>query len=208
MNRRTLLKTSVISLAAAGLPMTSALAESYDQTELMKSPTLDDMALGSKDAPVTIIEYASLTCGHCANFHARTYPALKSDFIETGKVRFILREFPLDPVATGAAMLARNVSADKFFDVVDLMLERQRDWAFTGNPYESLLALAKQLGFDKQGFEKALTDQELLDAIEFRKNRAIVSFDVQATPTFFINGERYSGSMTIDEMADAIRSAA
>ena len=145
-----------------------------------------------------------MTCGHCANFHERTYPALKADYIDTGKVRFIFREFPLDPVAAGAFMLARCAPADKYFEIVDIMFEQQRTWAFTDNPYQSMLDFSKQIGFTKESFEECLGNQGLLDAIDAVKNRGANEFGVNSTPTFFINGEKHSGALSIEEMGKLI----
>ncbi|MTH95159.1 DsbA family protein [Roseibium sp. RKSG952] len=207
LNRRTLLKTSAALLTSAAFPSTVALAETFNPSEIMKSFMLDDMTIGVPDAPVTVIEYASLTCGHCANFHRNTYPRLKSDFIETGKVRFIMREFPLDLVATAGSMLARSLPADKYFGVVDLMFRNQQDWAFTDNPYESLLALAKQIGFTQETFEVALTNQKLLEDIIAGREMALSKFGVDSTPSFFINGELHKGNMSIETIAKRIESA-
>jgi len=189
--------------AALTLP-TAVFAQSVDLVELMKPGPLGDKALGAEDAKVTVVEYASMTCGHCANFHNKTYPAIKSDYIETGKVRFIFREFPLDPVAAGAFMLARCAPADKYFDIIDTMFEQQRTWAFTDNPYNSLLNFAKQIGFTQESFEECLTNQGLLDAVNAVRDRASNMFGVNSTPTFFINGEKHTGALSIEEMGKII----
>ncbi|WP_417666809.1 thioredoxin domain-containing protein [Roseibium sp.] len=198
--------------AASGLALTAgiaslpgvALAESVDMDALLTPGPLGDKILGSEDAPVTIVEYASMTCGHCANFHKKTYPALKSDYIETGKVRFIFREFPLDAVAAAAFMLARSAPADKYFEIVDIMFEQQRSWAFTDNPYNSLLNFSKQIGFTQESFEEALTNQGLLDAVNAVRDRGANEFGVNSTPTFFINGEKHSGALSIEDMGKII----
>ncbi|GAB2185585.1 DsbA family protein [Roseibium sp. LAB1] len=203
--RRQFLKTTALAAAAfcvAGSGL--ALAETVDLAELIKPGPLGDKILGDENAPVTIVEYASMTCGHCANFHERTYPALKSEYIDTGKVRFIFREFPLDPVAAGAFMLARCAPADKYFEIVDIMFEQQRTWAFTDNPYQSMLDFSKQIGFTKESFEECLGNQGLLDAIDAVKNRGANEFGVNSTPTFFINGEKHSGALSIEEMGKLI----
>lgn len=207
-NRRTLLKSTAALLAVSAVPTASAFADTYDPADLMEAFKLEDMVMGDANAPVTIIEYASLTCGHCANFHRDTYPQLKSDFIETGKVRLIIREFPLDTVATAGAMLARSVPSEKYFDVVDLMLRNQRDWAFSDNPYESLLALSKQIGFTQVTFEAALTNNDLMQKIIVGRELAHSKLGVDSTPSFFINGRLYKGNMTIEKMAERIKSAA
>ncbi|QDG79090.1 DsbA family protein [Labrenzia sp. PHM005] len=203
--RRQFLKTTALATAALGLASAApAWAQSVDEDELLKPGPLGDKILGDENAPVTIVEYASMTCGHCANFHSRTYPDLKKDYIETGKVRFIFREFPLDPVASAAFMLARCAPQEKYFDIVDIMFEQQRAWAFTDNPYQSLLDFSKQIGFTQESFEECLTNQGLLDAVNAVRERGANEFGVNSTPTFFINGEKHSGALSIDEMGKII----
>ncbi len=203
--RRQFLKTTALATAAfsiaAGAP---AFAQTVDQEELLKPGPLGDKILGQEDAPVTVIEYASMTCGHCANFHKGTYKDLKEQYVDTGKVRFIFREFPLDPVAAAAFMLARCAPADKYFNIVDTMFENQRTWAFSDNPYQSLLDFSKQIGFTQESFEECLTNQGLLDAVNAVRDRAANEFGVNSTPTFFINGAKHSGALSIDEMGKII----
>ena len=205
-SRRTFFKaTSGLALVSGVFAMPSlSFAQSYNEEELLIPGPLGDKTLGAEDAPVTIIEYASMTCGHCANFHTRTYPDIKKDYIETGKVRFIMREFPLDPVATAAFMLARCAPEDKYFDIIDIMFDQQRSWAFTDNPYNSLLNFSKQIGFTQESFEQCLTNQGLLDAVNAVRDRGSSEFGVNSTPTFFINGDKHPGALSFDEMAKLI----
>lgn len=201
LNRRQLILRSSAGLLLVGtvLPALPAFAQAVDVEELMKPGTLPDKVLGNEDAPLTIVEYASMTCGHCANFHKTTYPHLKKEYVETGKARFVFREFPLDPVASAAFMLARSVPEDKYFEVVDFMFAEQRAWAFTQDPYNSLLNFAKQIGFTQESFEKVLTDQALLDGINATRDRASSEFGVNSTPTFFFNGNKVSGAISPEE---------
>lgn len=202
LNRRQLILRSSAGLLLAGtvLPAMPAFAQSVNVEELMKPGTLPDKVLGNEDAPLTIVEYASMTCGHCANFHKNTYPHLKKEYVETGKARFVFREFPLDPVASAAFMLARSVPEDKYFEVVDFMFAEQRAWAFTQDPYNSLLNFAKQIGFTQESFEKVLTDQALLDGINVTRDRASSEFGVNSTPTFFFNGNKVNGAISPEEL--------
>jgi protein-disulfide isomerase len=174
--------------------------------ELLKPSVLGDHVQGKEDAPVTIVEYASMTCGHCANFHVNTYPALKSRYIDTGKVRFIFREFPLDQLAAGAFMLARCAGKDdkdRYFALVDTLFHKQKEWVVQ-RPIPPLQAIAKQVGFTEASFEACLTDQKLLDTLEAERNRAAEKLGVNSTPTFFINGKIHRGSMTIEELEKQI----
>ncbi len=128
--RHFLVGASLFALAAAlpaPLALTpAALAQTISQTELLVPPQLGDRVLGKDDAPVAIVEYASMTCPHCAMFHEKTYPELKKRYIDTGKVRFIFREFPLDPLAAGAAMLARCAPKEQYFPLIETLFQEQR----------------------------------------------------------------------------------
>jgi protein-disulfide isomerase len=162
--------------------------------------------MGNDKAPVTIIEYASMTCPHCATFQETTFPELKKRYIDTGKVRYIFREFPLDNLAAATFMLARCAGKDdpaKYFAMIDTMFSQQRTWAVE-KPLPPLLALSKQAGFTEQSFNACLANQQVLDGIESIRQRAIKEFKVQSTPTFFINGTAYPGALSIGDMAKAI----
>jgi protein-disulfide isomerase len=167
--------------------------------QLMAPDALPDIWIGSKDASVTIIEYASMTCSHCATFHEKTWPALKQKWIDTGKVRFILREFPLDPLATAGFMLARCAGNDKYYAIVDLLFSQQKNWAFSNKPVEALLSLVKQAGFSQESFEACLKNQQIYDAVNAVRDRAAQKLGVSSTPTFFINGQVQRGAMTVEE---------
>lgn len=162
--------------------------------ELMASNALPDIIEGNISATITIVEYASMTCSHCAAFHHEVLPELKKNFIETGKIKFILREFPLDPLATAAFMLARELG-DKRNAVVDLLFFQQKNWAFTEKPLDGLANVLKQTGMSQERFEAILKDQILFDKINKIRDRASEKFGVNSTPTFFINGDKYTGEI-------------
>lgn len=172
--------------------------------KLMEPQALPDMVMGDANAPVTIIEYASMTCGHCANFHKNTLPALKERYIDTGKVRMILREFPFDPRAAAAFMLARCAPQDKYYPMVSVLFEQQSVWAQAQDPRPPMLQLAKLAGFTQESFDACLSNQELLDKVSAVFEKASKEYGVESTPTFFINGEKVTGAMPIDEMAPYI----
>ena len=172
------------------------LAQSAMQAELMKPGPLGDMSLGDEKAPVTIIEYASMTCPHCANFHETTYPELKKKYIDTGKVRFIFREFPLDQLAAAAFMLARCGGKERYFPMVETLFQQQRTWAVQ-RPLQPLMAISKQAGLSEAGFNECLKNQQVLDGIEAERKRAAEKLNVQSTPTFFVNGKQLRGSATL-----------
>ncbi len=178
-----------------------ALAQ--DTSELMKPGPLGEMVLGDEKAPVTIIEYASMTCPHCATFHETTYPELKKRYIDTGKVRFIFREFPLDQLALAAFMLARCAGKDKYFPMIETLFAQQKGWVVP-RPVAPLMAIAKQAGITEQAFEACLANQQVQDGIVAVRERAARNFNVQSTPSFFINGKLHRGGITIEELEKQI----
>ncbi len=193
-----------LTIGVWGVPSLAWAADTVDIEELLKPGPLGDKTLGSEDAPVTIVEYASMTCGHCANFDEATFPELKSRYIDTGKVRFIFREYPLNNPAYAMSMLARCMPADKYFDGVEIMFEQLRSGALSGSFLPALTKLSKQIGFTQESFEQCLTNQKLMDALKEERDRATTKFGVEATPTFFINGEKHSGALSIEEMGKII----
>lgn len=205
--------------ALGALALTAAAAVSFtggaeaqeatiDEKALLAPQALPDQVLGKADAPVTVVEYASMTCPHCAAFHSQTWPQLKSNYVDTGKIRFIFREYPLDPVAMAASMLARCATDDKYYDMIDLFFDHQREWAYTDKPLEGLQNMAKQAGFTQMSFEACLTNQKLLDELNATKDRAFKEFGVNSTPTFFINGQKLTGEQSIEAFSKAIDEAA
>ena len=195
----TMLSAIPFSFAAAAPP------EQVPMSDLMKPGALPDMVMGKADAPVTIVEYASMTCPHCAHFQETTFPELKKRYIDTGKVRYIFREFPLDNLAAAASMLARCAGNDKAFPLIEVMFEKQQEWAFgEGNPVPRLFEIAKQAGFTQESFDKCLTDQKLLDEITAGRSRASDVFGVSATPTFYINGKKLDGQPTLEKFDQMI----
>jgi protein-disulfide isomerase len=190
-------------LLFAALGPRSVRADTVDIAELMRPSKLGDVVIGSEKAPVTIVEYASMTCSHCADFAIHTFPKIKERYIDTGKVRFILREFPLDPLAAGAFMLARCAGKDKYYAMVDTLFEQQRKWAVQ-NPLPPLFDIAKQAGFTKESFDACLKNQEILNGVEEVRKRAAEEFKVDSTPTFFINGERLRGAQPLAEFEKLI----
>jgi protein-disulfide isomerase len=207
-------RRGVCEMAAAGLTIAGFVAVLGDPAapvhaqgvgvaldELMAGEALPDVALGAREAPVTIVEYASMTCVHCAGFYATTFPELKSKYIDPGKVRFILREFPLDPLAAAGFMLARCAGDDKRNAIVDLLFAQQKNWAFTDKPLEALAALLKQTGMSQKTFDACLQNDDLRDKVYKVHDRAAAKFGLTSTPTFFINGKKETGEMTPEALA-------
>jgi protein-disulfide isomerase len=173
--------------------------------DLLAPGTLSEQSLGDANAPVTVIEYASMTCPHCAHFHETVYPELKKRYIDTGKVRFIFREFPLDPLAAAGFMLARCAGEGKYFPMIETLFAQQKEWVVQ-KPLEPLLAIARQAGFTKESFDACLANQKVLDGIEEVRSKAVQKFKVNSTPTFFVNGSKLNGAPTIEELSKQIDS--
>ena len=188
----------------SGLAGFAARAQSVALDLLLEPGPLGDRILGADDAPVTVVEYASFTCNHCANFHAQTFQAVKRDYIDTGAIRFVFREFPLNNIDLAAAMFARCVPPERYFDLVDLLFERQQQWAFGDDAYTQLLAIARQIGYGQEAFDACLSDQETLDALDIVARHAAEEFGVNATPTLFFNGVRKAGFMSLEQFGEEI----
>lgn len=179
-----------------------------DLNELMKPGDLPENVIGNADAPITIIEYSSMTCPHCAAFHKDVLGQIKAKYIDTGKVKYIIREFPLDDVAAAAAMLARCVEPAKYYDFVDMLYHKQEDWAYKDKPMPELQKLAKTAGFTDDRFKQCTTDEKTFNYINWVRERANKTFGVKATPSFFINGKRIRGAATLQKFDEMIAAEA
>ncbi|WP_105429461.1 DsbA family protein [Neorhizobium sp. T6_25] len=225
MTRRALLGGVAVTAVCLALPLgaSEAIAQelpesqgTVDMAAALKPGPLPEMALGDEKAKVMIIEYMSMTCPHCANFHNKTFETIKTNYIDTGKVRFILREFPFDPVATAAFMLARCSPQNaaelstpaQYFPMVSMLFKQQRGWAAPadGNVRNALLQAVKLAGYSQQTFEACLTNQKLLDEVNAVVKRGADEFGVNSTPTFLIGGKKYSGDMSVESMSKLIDS--
>jgi protein-disulfide isomerase len=176
-------------------------------SDVAKPVSLPDMALGPADATVTITEYASMTCPHCAAFNEQVFPKIKAEYIDTGKVRYIFREFPLDIKAAAGSMLSRCIAKDdsgKYFAVTDMLFKQQSDWVMK-NTTETLARIGKQAGLSQQAVEDCLKDQALLNKIVADQKYASEVLKVDSTPTFFINGERIRGEASFEEFDKRIK---
>jgi protein-disulfide isomerase len=173
----------------------SAATVSVDQ--LMSIGPLPDLVQGAPSAPITIIEYASMTCTHCAAFHDTTWVQLKSKYIDTGRAKFILREFPLDPLAAAAFMLGRCAGPDKRNLFIDNLFAQQKSWAFVDKPVDPLRAIAEAAGISQSDFETCLRNEDLYDQVNQSRARAAKAFNINSTPTFFVNGHELKGELAI-----------
>jgi len=196
--------------ALAGFSPLRLIAEAIAQSasDVAKPQSLPDMALGPANASVTVTEYASMKCPHCAAFNENVFPKIKSEYIDSGKVRYVFREFPLDIKAAAGSMLARCIAKDdagKYFAVVDMLFKQQNDWVVK-NTTETLTRIGKQAGLSQQAVEDCLKDQALLDKIAADQKFANEILKVNSTPTFFINGEMIKGETSFEEFDKRIKS--
>src|SRR5450631_1346370 len=186
--------------------ITGAMAQSA--SDVAKPVSLPDMAIGPANATVTITEYASMTCPHCAAFNETVFPKIKSEYIDSGKVRYVFREFPLDIKAAAGSMLSRCIAKDdaaKYFAVTDMLFRQQNDWVLK-NTTETLTRIGKQAGLSQQQVEDCLKDQALLDKIAADQKYAAEVLKVNSTPTFFINGEMIKGETSFEEFDKRLKS--
>ena len=156
-----------------------------------------EMTLGPAEAKVTVIEYASMTCPHCADFHNGTFKALKEKYIDTGKVRFVFREFPFDNLALRASMLARCSGEKSFFAMLDVLFGQQKAWSRAKDPMAALAMIGRLGGIDQAKFDACMADQSLVDVVVKNRMLGANEHQVNSTPSFVINGERISGNQEL-----------
>ena len=193
---------------AAPAPAQGTAARAADQAALPKPDASfgqmpvadDDYQLGKPDAPITIIEYASLTCPHCATFETEVLPQLKAAYVDTGKVRFVYRDFPLDRVALTASVIARCAGRERFFGYIDAFFASQQNWARAQNPVEALGRIARLGGMSDAEIDACIKDQKTVDTVLAQRLEGEKTYKIQSTPTLFINGDRYSGGLRFDEL--------
>ena len=210
MSRRDAMRIGGFALSATvTLPQLAGLAQaatpSVPLADLMRPGPLNDLWLGPETAKCTIIEYASLTCSHCAQYHTETWPKLREQYVDKGLVRFTLRDFPLDPLATAGSMLARADNGVRYYPVSNLLFEHQRDWAFVDKPLDALQVMMRQAGFSQAKFEATLKDQSLYEAVNTAKDRAYKTFKVDSTPFFCINGAPLPGALSFADLEKIIK---
>lgn len=199
------------TVAATAEPAATEQADSAGSTAA-PAPTLaaaqpeiraDDRVMGSAEAPVTVIEYASLTCPHCASFHINTLPRLKSEYVDQGLVRLVYRDFPLDRLALKASMLARCMPEDRYFAMLDVLFRSQDDWIVESSMEESLAKLSqigRTAGLDQGTVESCLNDTAVQDKIIAEMQAAQTEFQIQSTPTLIINGTKHAGTLSFESM--------
>jgi protein-disulfide isomerase len=178
---------------------TEAALSATAAADVMTDGPLGERSLGKLNAPVTVIEYVSLTCPHCANFQKTVFPRVKKEFIDTGKIRFIVREFPIGHTSGHAAIINRCAPEDKYFFLENQFLTRQPEWVSQEVRPDAIYAVAKSSGMSRETFDKCLTNQTIIDGLTEVKLRGR-KYGVIGTPTFFINGRKAAqGEVTYDQ---------
>jgi protein-disulfide isomerase len=167
--------------------------------DVLRPGPLGDRVMGNPNAPVTVIEYASLTCPHCANFQRNVFPRVKKEFIDTGKVRFVVREFPIGHTSGTAAIINRCAPEDKYFALFNDFLLRQPEWVSLEIRPDAIYSVAKSSGMTRETFDKCLTNQSIIDGLTEVKQRGR-QLGVKGTPTFFINGQKAQGEVTFEQI--------
>ncbi len=163
-----------------------------------------EMALGAEDAPLTVIEYASMSCGHCALFHRQTFPELKKHYIDTGKIRFIFREFPINRPALEGAMIARCAGPDRYFGFLKILFTSQDKWAVTDSRTQ-LAKVVKAGGMKSSTVEQCLDDAELQKSILNTRMQGEQEFEISSTPTFIVNGNKFSGALSFKQFEEILQ---
>lgn len=206
MDRRQILRSSLGLVGAAALtpwlpgaiPAVRAEGEEVDE---------QDRVMGAAEAPVTMIEYSSLTCPHCASFHKNTLPTLESEWIEAGKMRLVFRHFPLDGLALRAAAVANCLEGERFFTFVEALFRSQERWARASDPVKALGNIAKVAGLDDAAFTACVEDEAEMNRILERAREGARVFEVQSTPTFVINGRKVTGAVPLEEFEKVLDEA-
>jgi protein-disulfide isomerase len=192
-------RTPPATQASAPSP-TAVTAPKPDKSFGKIEVAVDDITLGRADAPVTVIEYASLTCPHCALANAEVLAPMKKDYVETGKVRFVYRDFPLDAMALNASILARCAGPERFFGFLDVLFSGQSNWARNTDPLRALEQVGRMGGVPPEKFEQCRNDEELKTKILQQRMDGEKNFQINATPTLIINGDRYSGGVPYPQL--------
>lgn len=198
LSRRHFVAASGIAPFALGA-MASIAMPTIAQADVMDILENDNV-LGDPKAPISIVEYASLTCPHCAEFHNNALQDIKTNYIDTGKAHLIFRDFPLDRWAFQASVLAHSAGKEKFFTVLEILFKKQAEWTNGSDLTAEIIKIGNMVGISKAKFEASLADEALGESILTDRMVGANEYKVASTPTLFINGERYEGSRKYEEM--------
>lgn len=188
----------VLTVCFMAIAITEVAANSHENTVLPPlKQILSDRIEGDPSAPITMIEYASMTCPHCADFHTGPYKLIKKEYVETGKVKFIYRDFPLDRLGLAAAMMARCAPKERYFAIVNIIYQSQDSWARASDPAAALAQIAKLAGMSKKTFDACIIDKNIYEGVMKIRNDGDKKFNIKATPTILIDGKTFEGDKTI-----------
>lgn len=191
-------KTDTAS-AVEGTAPPPAPGAQFDTAKLLAGiPEVKDHPQGSADAKVVMVEYLSPSCPHCAAFASGVYPQLKSEYIDTNKILFIPRPFMRNVLDAVVFMLAEAAGPEKYHEVIDTYFRTQQQWAASQTPNDDIFKIAQQLGFTKETYDAALTNQDLFKGLEKVRDQALNEFKLQGTPTFYVNGKMLTGEVTLE----------
>jgi len=196
MKRRQILLGS-LAVTALAVPLVGGIAGSAHAQSVEIFP--DDRILGSTDAPLTIIEYSSLTCPHCASLHGNALQRIKETWIAEGRARLVYRHYPLDGLALRAASVANCIEGDRHFAFLDLLFQNQKRWARSEDPRQALSQTARLAGMNKTQFESCFADEAAMDKILTRAQHGGKTFNVESTPTLIVNGRKVEGARSFEE---------
>jgi len=195
--RQTLVLVAVLLLATIVDRVSAAEPVSTEEA-------LADKVLGNPDAPVEIIAYESLTCPHCASFHHNAWPEIKEKYIDTGKAKFVFRDFPFDAIGLRASMMARCMGDERYYGILDVLFNSQSQWTRAEDPMKALAGIGRLAGLDQAAFDACMANEELMDGILKGRQRGQSEFEVSSTPTFIINGTKVVGAQPFEAFAEVI----
>ena len=204
--KNTVLAVAVLLMAGVTTGvMTSGPADAQSLPPVEKMTA--ERSLGNQNAKVTVIEYASLTCPHCAAFHTGPWPAIKKEYIDTGKIKFIFRDFPLDRVALAASMIARCAPAERYFGIISLMFETQDAWRGAANPQAALGSIGQLAGMSAETLQVCVQNRAVFEAVMKQRNDGDQKFKIESTPTILVNGQKIGGSLDIGRFREVVDQA-
>ena len=190
----------LFSLASPGIVSAELKTKKTKPNSFVIESIIADRVLGSADAKITVIEYASMTCPHCAEFHSGPFQILKTEYINTGKVRFVYRDFPLDRLALAAAMMARCAPKERYYPIIDIIFRTQENWAKQPNPTDALSQIGLLSGISKKTYKACVGNKEIYEGVMKIRNDGGENFNIQSTPTLIINGKPIKGHLTAEKL--------
>lgn len=198
-----------IWLALAVFALLGGIGAAASPAHALEAPQVkqDDRVLGKADAPITIFEFFSLTCPHCAEFEETTYPKLKAEWVDTGKAKIVYRDYPLDQNALKAAMVARCAPPERYAAFVEVLFKQQTVWGVQRDPTDSLKKIAALGGIGADQFDKCINNQDLSKQIVAEEYEAQTKYGVDSTPTFFVNGKKVVGALPYDDFVKELTGA-